>query len=141
MDKDFEKQEKRIKTVFPNDLDDISRRSETIQLYKEYLNKNIIFPVMLTGIEDFDWEEFYILGPGDEEEYEELKKEQPSFSDTYDLISIDETCNEYYGIFANVKRISDKKIFQIPFADLTTIEIDSKNYQLLDDYSVWFFNY
>jgi putative transposase len=47
MDKDFEKQEKRIKIVFPNDLDDISRRLETIHLYKEYLNKNIVFPIAL----------------------------------------------------------------------------------------------
>ena len=141
MKKDSKKQEKRIKTVFPNDLDDISRRLETIQLYKEYLNKNLVLPVVLTGIEDFDWEEFYVLGPGDEEEYEELKKEQPSFTDEYDLISIDENCSEYYGIFANVKRISDKKSFQIPLADLTAIDRNFMNYQLLDDYVVWFFNY
>lgn len=75
MDKNFEKQEKRIESVFPKDLDDISKRTETIEIYKNYLEINLELPVKLTGIEDFNWEEYYIFGPGDEQEYEELKKQ------------------------------------------------------------------
>mgnify|MGYP001183758978 CR=1 FL=1 len=103
MDKDFEKQEKRIESVFPKDLDDISKRTETIEIYKVYLENNLTFPIKLTGIEDFDWEEFYILGPGDDKEYEELKKIRPSYQDTFNLIRVD----DYYGLFANVTRVSD----------------------------------
>ena len=39
--------------------------------------KNLQFPLEVTGIEDFDWEEFYILGPGEKKEYERLKKHNP----------------------------------------------------------------
>ncbi|MCF8302480.1 MAG: hypothetical protein K9I94_04320 [Bacteroidales bacterium] len=65
MDEDFEKQEKRIEAVFPEHIEDISVREETIGIFKAFLEKNLSFPVELTGIEDFDWEEFYLLGPGD----------------------------------------------------------------------------
>lgn len=141
MDRDFEKQEKRIESVFPKRIDDISKRTETLDIYKRFLEKNIDFPVKLTGIEDFNWEEFYIFGPGDEREYEELKKTRPSYSDIYDLIRIDEHIEEDYGLFAKVTRISDRKQFQIPLADLKAIDENSKSYQLLDDYSVWCVNY
>lgn len=141
MDKNFEKQEKRIESVFPKDLDDISKRTETIEIYKNYLEINLELPFKLTGIEDFNWEEYYIFGPGDEQEYEELKKTRPSYRDTFNMIRIDDYCDDDYGLFAKLTRVSDKKRFQIPLADLKAIDIESKNYQLLDDYSVWFVNY
>ncbi|MEA1973366.1 MAG: calcium-binding protein [Candidatus Cloacimonadota bacterium] len=141
MDRDFEKQEKRIESVFPKKIDDISRRTETLDIYKRFLEKNIDFPVKLTGIEDFNWEGFYILGPGDKREYEELKKTKPSYSDIYNLVRIEDHVDEDYGLFAKVTRISDKKRFQIPLADLEAVDENSKNYQLLNDYSVWCVNY
>ena len=141
MDKDIKKQEERIESVFPSDLKDISKRMETIEIYKNYLEKNLTFPIKLTGIEDFEWEEFYLLGPGDEQEYEELKKKRPSYTDTFNMIRIDEYYDEDYGLFAKVTRISDKKRFQIPLSELEAIDKKSNNYQLLDDYSVWFVNY
>ncbi len=141
MDKDFEKQEKRIESVFPKKIDDISKRTETLDIYKRFLEKNIDFPVKLTGIEDFNWEEFYIFGPGDKREYEELKKTRPSYKDIYSLIRIDEHIEEDYGLFVKVTRISDRKRFQIPLADLKAVDEKSKNYHLLDDYSVWCLNY
>jgi hypothetical protein len=74
MDKDFKKQEKRIELVFPKEISDISKRYETLELYQVFLEKNLDLLVKLTGIEDFSWEEFYIFGPGDKNEYEKLKK-------------------------------------------------------------------
>jgi hypothetical protein len=141
MDKDFEKQEKRIELVFKKKVEDSSRSEKTLKIYKKLLEKELSFPVKLTGIEDFPWEEFYVFGPGDKEEYEELKKKRPSYTDTFNMIRIDEFYDEDYGLFAYVVRIPDKKRFQLPLADLEAIDIKSKNYQLLDDYSVWFVNY
>ena len=46
-----------------------------------------------------------------------------------------------YGISVNVKRVSDKRKFTLPLADLESTDKQSNNYQLLDDYSVWFVNY
>jgi retron-type reverse transcriptase len=90
---------------------------------------------------DFDWEEFYIFGPGDDNEYKELKKSRPSYHDTFNMIRVDNYYDDDYGLFAKVTRISDKKRFQIPLADLKAIDEKSNNYQILDDYSVWFVNY
>ena len=64
MDKNFKNQEKRIEAVFQNKTEDLSKRLETIKIYKEYLDQNLSYPIELTGIEDFNWEEFYLLGPG-----------------------------------------------------------------------------
>lgn len=141
MDKDFKKQEKRIELVFPKEISDISKRYETLELYQVFLEKNLDLPVKLTGIEDFSWEEFYIFGPGDKNEYEELKKKRPSYKDVFNLIRIDEYAEEDYGLFAKVTRISDRKRFLIPLADLKAVDKKSKNYQLLDDYAVWCVNY
>jgi hypothetical protein len=141
MDKDFRKQEKRIRSVFPKDLEDISRRAETIEIYRIYLNNNLNFPLKLTGIEDFNWEEFYVFGPGSEKEYEELKKTQPSYTDIFNMTKLDDYYDDDYGLFAKVIRVTDKKRFRIPLADLKAIYEESNDYQLLDDYSVWFVNY
>jgi hypothetical protein len=141
MDKDFKKQEKRIESVFPIGFEDISKRIETIEIYKAYLETKLTFPIKLTAIEDFNWEEFYLFGPGDNVEYEELKKIRPSYKDTFNMIRIDKYYSEDYGLFAKVTRVSDKKRFMIPLADLKVIDKKSDNYQFLYDYSVWFVNY
>jgi len=127
--------------MFLDKTEDLSKRMETIKIYKEYLDQNLSFPIELTGIEDFNWEEFYILGPGSEKEYEKLKKSNPSFTDTFNLVKIDDCYDEYHGLIANVIRTTDKKRFQVPLCDLKSTNKKSKNYQLLDDYSVWSVNY
>ncbi len=141
MDSNFKAQEKRIMEVFPKEMEDISKSIETLELYKEFLEKNIEYPAKLTGIEEFDWEEFYVLGPGSKREYEELKKNQPSYSDIFIMKKIDDEIDEDYGLLAKVTRENDKKKFEIPLADLKAVDKKSKNYKLLDDYSVWFVNY
>jgi len=40
----------------------------------------------------------------------------------------------------DVERLSDKKNFILPLADLKSTDTASKNYQLLDDFSVWLVN-
>ena len=41
----------------------------------------------------------------------------------------------------NVKRLSDKKEFILELDYLKAVDKKSKNYKLLDDYSVWYVNY
>ncbi len=69
-----------------------------------------------------------------------LKKKQPSYTDTFNLISFENELDENNGILVKVGRLSDKKKFLLPLADLKSTGEESKNYQLLDDYSVWFVN-
>ena len=141
MDKDINKQIMRIAKVFPKGIEDISKSTGTLEIYMEFLKSNLDNPVNITGIEDFDWEEFYVLGPGSQKEYEKLKKTRPSYTDKYILESIDDEYDEHFGLIANVIRECDKKVFQIPLADLKALDKNTKNYQLLDDYSVWCVNY
>lgn len=113
----------------------------TLAKYMDYLKSDIEFPCQVTGIEDFEWEEFYVLGPGDKREYEKLKKTKPSYTDKYEILNFFSEPDDFYGIIVRVKRLSDKKKFELPLADLKTVKKESPNIQLLHDYSVWFVNY
>ena len=134
----YEKQEERIIAILGTKKLDVTRK--TLKTYLEYLKNHVEMPCQLTGIEDFEWEESYVFGFGSKKEYEELKKTQPSYTDKFSLISFIGDVDEWYGLLVRVQRISDKKKFVLPLADLKSTDRKSKNYQLLDDYSVWFVN-
>jgi hypothetical protein len=136
----LDKQDQRIADIFgTKDVPDVD--TETLERYLDYLKQHLEFPCQLTGIEDFDWEEYYVIGPGSQKEHEYLRKTRPSYMDTYELLSFDDNVDPDYGIFVNVRRVSDKKKFVLPLADLEATKKKSTNYQLLDDYAVWFVNW
>ena len=116
-------------------------KEKTLKVYLKHLRKNIEFPCMLTGSEDFEWEEFYIIGPGSKKEHEQLRKTNASYLDTFELI--DFVLDPYGdgGIHAEVRRLSDKKIFILSLDYLKVKPRKSKNFSLIDDYGVWFVNY
>ena len=115
-------------------------------LFYQHLKTNLVLSCQVTGIEDFSWEEFYVLGPGDEREYDYLKKTQPSYTDKYKLLGIDKDGDSEWmmcwhdDIAARAKRISDGKEFVLGLSELKGTDEKSANYQLLDDFSVWFVN-
>ena len=134
----MDKQYERILSILQNE--NTRRTIENLKKYLAYLKKNITYPCLLTGIEDFLWEEFYVLGPGNKAEYEELKKTRPSYTDKFELIEFSNKIDVNFGLFVRVKRCSDKQVFSIPLADLKAKERKSINFQLLKDFSVWFVN-
>jgi hypothetical protein len=136
---DWDEQEKRIIGVLGKGNTRVTQK--TLQTYLTYLRQNLEMPCYLTGIEDFPWEERYVFGYGDEKEYEKLKKTNASYTDTFKLLSLDEDVSEWKGILVHVERAADKKKFTLPLADLEATDRKSRNYELLDDYSVWFVNY
>lgn len=99
-----------------------------------------------TGIEDFRWEELYVFGPDNKKEYEQLKKTQPSYTDRYELFEIVRNAESPWvmcyeeDVGAGVRRISDGKKFLLGLSELEATDKKSRNYHLLDDYSVWFVN-
>ncbi len=115
-------------------------QTETLDRYLEHLKQHLEVPCQLTGIEDFPWEELYVIGPGSKKEHERLRKTRPSYMDTYALLSFDDVKSRV-GIFVAVRRVSDKKKFVLPLADLKATTQQSKNYKLLDDFSAWFVNW
>jgi len=133
-------QEKRIASIF--NMDEVPEvRDETLRIFLNHIKDNLDTSCEITGIEDFEWEEYYIIGPGSKKEHEKLRKTRPSFMDTYKIIGFDDEPDEDYGILINLRRISDKKKFILPLADLEVSDKKNHSYQILDDFSVWFVNW
>jgi len=133
-----DKQEQRITAILGTDNLTVTLKSLT--LYREYLRINLDTPCIMTGIEDFPWEERYVFGFNDQAEYEALKKKQPSYTDTFELKRFEDLIDEGHGILVKVKRVIDNQRFVLDLTSLKAIDEKSKNFMLLDDYSVWFIN-
>ena len=132
-------QEIRIEHILGEDTIEVS--GESLVKYRTYIQQNILFPCDLTGSEDFRWEEIYIFGGGDKDEYTELKKTRPSYTDTYTFMSFDDQIEDMDGLMVKVKRLSDRKQFILPLADLKVTDKTSPNHELIHDYVVWYVNY
>ena len=133
------KQEQRITEILGTD--NLIVTLESLTLYRDYLRKNLDTPCTMTGIEGFPWEEKYVFGYDDKTEYETLKKKQPSYADIYELKRFEDLIDEGTGILVKVKRVDDNQRFILDLASLKAIDETSKNYALLNDYSIWFVNY
>lgn len=134
-----DEEEKRISSILGSDnnyVNDIN-----LKKYLDYLIKNIKLPCVLTGMEDFDWEEPYVIGGWDKEEYEKKKITNPSYTDKFEFIEIINEIVDWKGIYAKVKRQSDEKEFVLPFWDLEVVNNESQNFILISDYSSWMTNY
>lgn len=92
--------------------DDNERTMQNASRYRSYLLKNLSLPIIVTGTEDFPWEEPYVIGGWDQREYEKLKKTNPSYRDTFELQALGPP-NEHEDIIARVKRLSDGRVFEI----------------------------
>ncbi|MHC4443936.1 MAG: hypothetical protein ACYTF1_05800 [Planctomycetota bacterium] len=142
---DYEAQEARVEAIL-GDYEALEVIDDCVERFYRHLAASLQLPCEVTGIEDFRWEEFYVLGPGDPDEYEELRRTQPSYEDIYDLLAIEHDVESEWMMFrgddlgAHVRRKSDGKEFYLGLAEIEAVDKDSLNYQLLDDYSVWLVN-
>ena len=82
-----------------------------------------------------------MIGDWDKDEYEELKKENPSYTDVFELLELLEPNSEFDDIIAKLKRLTDLKIFGVGLSWLQCLDSDDVNYQLIKDYAVWHTNY
>ena len=139
----WEEQQKRTGAIigFDSDGELLTVNDDTLTIYGEYLQNNLQLPCYLTGIEDFSWEERYIFGYGSKKEHEELRKTRASYLDTYKLIQLLTDFRLWSEIGASVQRMEDGKKFELSLSELEATDRLSKNYQLLNDYSCWFWNY
>jgi len=137
-------QDLRIETILGDDED--LNFDEAAAAFFKHLKANLQLPCEVTGIEDFRWEEPYVLGGWDQDEYEQLKKTQPSYEDHYELLEIrPEGWSEWMmfyeeDIAAHVRRMSDGKEFILGLAELEATDKKSPDYQLINDYAVWLIN-
>ncbi|SDC14955.1 hypothetical protein [Williamwhitmania taraxaci] len=131
--------DKRIAQIL--DAEDNSVHEENHQKYLNYLKTSIKKPCILTGIEDFDWEEPFLFGKGKKSEYEKMRATNPSYQDEFEYIEITDLLDEKKGVMANVNRVSDNQQFSLPLWDLKTTEFNYPNYLIVSDYSYWMTNY
>ncbi len=144
---DLDPVELRIQAIV-GDLDALTEMEprKSIAKYYAYLRDNLRLPCEVTTIEDLKWEEYFVFGPGSQQEYAELQKTQPSCQDTFDLLDIQQEGNSkwylsHLDIVAKVRRRSDAKEFDLGLSELEATDKESENHQILDDYSVFFVNY
>ncbi|MFC1765489.1 hypothetical protein ACFL6U_25885 [Planctomycetota bacterium] len=133
----MDKWQQRIQDVLGQDDARCARNS---QRWRTHLRKRLSLPIRVTGIEDFPWEEPYVFGGWSNREYEELKKTRPSYTDTFELLDIGEP-QEHDDLDAQIKRISDGKVFHVGLSWLRTADKGDPLYTTLNDYSVWHCNY
>ena len=129
--------EQRIEALLGDDDEVCNRNSER---WRQHLLEKVALPLRMTGTEDFPWEEPYVFGGRDKGEYEELKKSNPSYTDEFDLIEIREP-DENADLIALLRRVSDKKVYEVPLSWLTPTKKDEPEYLVVNDYAVWHCNY
>ena len=132
----MDKSEQRIHAALGEDNE---RTPKNARRYLVHLKKRLSLPLRVTGIEDFPWEESYVLGGWDQHEYEEMKKTNPSYTDKFDLIDILDP--ESDDLIAKIRRVSDGQTFQMGLSWLRCVDKKSPDYVTLNDYSVWYVNY
>ncbi len=137
-------QDARIREIIGDDAE--ATFDDCRDKYYDHLENSFQLPCDVTGIEDFRWEEYYVIGPGDRKEHERLRKNQPSYEDIFELLAIENGVYSEWMMFhgedvaGHVRRKSDGKEFHLGLAELEAVDKKSKNYQLLNDYAAWFVN-
>ena len=141
LDKEYlrNEEEKRINNIL--NTDDVSVNQDNLNKYYNYLKKNLKSPCILTGMEDFDWEEPYLIGGWSKNEYEKSKKTKPSYTDKFEFVNLNSEYDDWKGIYMHVKRLSDNKQFDIPLWDLKVVDKNDSNFLLISDFSSWMTNY
>ncbi|MCT7974124.1 hypothetical protein [Laspinema olomoucense] len=117
----------------------IEVNEENLNQYLKFLKARIKPPYKLTGNGEFDWEEKYVSGGKSKKEYEKLKRQQPSYTDTFSLVQFCDVGTE--GIMVKVERTSDRRQFILPLIDLDVTPEDPEHFELIDNYLLWFFSY
>ena len=141
--RDSDEQMRRWEAILGDALE--GTQEDALKLYFKHLKANLQFPCEVTGIEDFQWEERYVVGGWSQDEYKLLKKTQPSYTDKYDLLDIEQGEYSVWKMFdediaAVVRRKSDGKEFDLGLAEICATDKKSPNFQLIHDYAVWLVN-
>ena len=139
-----DEQDERIAAIVGDEED--STFEECASKFFEHLKTHLQLPCEVTGVEDFRWEEPYVIGGWDRDEYERLRKTQPSYEDIYELRDIEQGIISEWMLFhgediaAHVRRISDGKEFILGLSELKSTIKKSPNHQLIEDFGCWLVN-
>lgn len=124
------------------ETENIQVNKTNLKKYFNYLKKNLKMPCLVTGIDVQDEE--------DSPEVDRSKKKgnvsvtMLGEDDVYNIVEFNNHLHDLYGILvevepARVKRGKNKQRLTVPLAQLEVFDPVSPNYELLDNYSIWFF--
>ena len=74
---------------------------DCVAVFCRHLANTLQLPCDVTGIEDFRWEEFYVVGPGDKKEHEKLRRNQPSYEDIFELLAVEKEAYSEWMMFGS----------------------------------------
>jgi len=143
MSREQDEQDRRIEAIV-GDEEDPTRASK---LWLDHLRAALRLPCDVVGVEDFRWEEPYVLGVGDRAEYRRLCIGRPSYRDVFSLERLEPDAMDSKwamssdDIGAWVRRRKDGREFLLGLSELKPADKDSPNRQLMYDFAVWFVNY
>ena len=120
--------------------EDALRSASNTLRWLNYILNQVALPTKVSGIEEFSWEEPYLMGGWDQKEYEELKKNNPSYSDMYDLVGISLPENGD-TLMAEIVRISDQTTFHMRLCLLEGWSGDKDTDSIIETYVYWHYNY
>lgn len=120
----IEAEERQIRLILGIAEDgDIPRVSnETIETYYRYLKKNLSFP--------FEAQYEFEIGPLETKIYSMIATK---------LLELDKCDVKFYGLFCEGRK--DRRKIVVPLAEVTAKDKHGKNYQLIEHYRGWFWNY
>ncbi|MEB3829720.1 hypothetical protein [Phormidium sp. CCY1219] len=120
---------------------DIEVNERNLKTYSNYLKKTMTKPCYLRGIEEFEWEKYYLSGSGSEKEYAKKQKTNPSYEDTFKWVKFADEIDEEQGLFVIVERTSDRRKFTMPLSNLEAVDESSSNSRLFGTYYLWLVYY
>ncbi len=123
---------------------EISRQG-AIERLRGHLVASLRLPCEVTGSEDFQWEEGYVITGLLAQEYARLKKTQPSYRDRYELLEVMPDAPSPWklcdaDLVARARRISDGRVFLLGLSELEAVDRTTPEAELLRAYSAWFGN-
>lgn len=131
-------QQKRIAEILS--IKDTSVSQENLLKFRTALLKYLNEKTLLTGIQEYGWEERYVLGFGSKEEYAALRKENASYADHFKFLSLSEIEIGDWDLYINVSRVSDDKKFELKLSNLKAEQGKLGLTRMLEDFVVWVVN-
>lgn len=110
---------------------------KNLKIYFDHLQKNLRKPIILKVLEETPWDILHFIGHALHSS-EVLKSKIPLIKDKFEFIELVNDFDEQYGLYAMVERLNDRKHFKLVLFELMCVEKNSKNYELINDYSDWF---
>jgi len=119
---------------------------ECFDRFYQLLTTSLQLPCDVTGVEDFQWEGFYVIGPGSAKEHKRLRQTQPSYRDIYELLAVKNGVDSDWMLLpgidlaAHVRRKSDGRTFYLGLSEIKAVDKKSQNHELLESFADWFVN-